>query len=54
MRDRQSLEFQRHTAALIRSLETDIGQATKAHDPDDVRLARELQQVLEEVRGLLR
>jgi DNA replication initiation complex subunit (GINS family) len=47
-------DLQSDTAALIRSLETGIGQAMKADDTHDVRLARELQQVLEEVRSLLR
>ena len=47
-------DLQSDTSALIRSLETNINQATKADDPHDVRLALELQQVLDEVRGLLR
>jgi hypothetical protein len=53
MTDRSPDAFHSSTAELIGSLETKVDQITIAGDSEPVRLVRELQQLLQEIRGLL-
>jgi hypothetical protein len=47
-------EFHSSAATLIGSLENKLDKIAKAADQDAVRLARELQQLLQEIRGSFR